>query len=51
MDLLQPKIELLARLLDQRVAALSGVAEVRRRGFMVGIELVGSPGHVRLGTA
>ena len=36
---LQPKIELLARLLDERLARLPAVAEVRQRGFMVGIEL------------
>ncbi|HUB05072.1 MAG TPA: adenosylmethionine--8-amino-7-oxononanoate transaminase [Solirubrobacteraceae bacterium] len=39
LELLAPKIELLARLLDQRVRPLGVVAEVRRRGFMVGIEL------------
>ena len=46
---LAPKIELLGRLLDQRVAVLAGVAEVRRRGLMVGIELVERPAHERLG--
>ena len=46
---LQPKIELLTRLLEQRVAPLPGVAEVRQRGFMVGIELVEQPGEARLG--
>ena len=49
LELLQPKIELLARLLEQRVAPLAGVAEVRQRGFMVGIELVNCPAYVRLG--
>jgi adenosylmethionine---8-amino-7-oxononanoate aminotransferase len=39
-ELMQPKIELLARLLEQRVSPLPAVAEVRQRGFMVGIELV-----------
>ena len=39
-EALQPKIELLAGLLAQRVAILPGVAEVRQRGFMVGIELI-----------
>src|SRR5207248_5214645 len=39
LELLQPKIELLARLIDNRVATLPGVAEVRQRGLMVGIEL------------
>jgi adenosylmethionine-8-amino-7-oxononanoate aminotransferase len=46
---LQPKTELLARLLDQRVAHLPGVAEVRQRGFMVGIELRDCPARERLG--
>jgi adenosylmethionine---8-amino-7-oxononanoate aminotransferase len=46
---LAPKIELLGRLLDQRVAGLPGVADVRRRGLMVGIELVQRPAHERLG--
>ncbi|MDQ6605047.1 MAG: adenosylmethionine--8-amino-7-oxononanoate transaminase [Actinomycetota bacterium] len=46
---LAPKIELLGRLLDQRVAVLPGVAEVRRRGLMVGIELVPRPANERLG--
>jgi adenosylmethionine-8-amino-7-oxononanoate aminotransferase len=49
LELLQPKIELLTRLLDQRIAKLPGVAEVRQRGFMVGIELVSAPVHDRLG--
>jgi adenosylmethionine-8-amino-7-oxononanoate aminotransferase len=46
---LQPKIELLARLLEHRVAVLSGVAEVRQRGFMVGIELTEHPAGERTG--
>jgi adenosylmethionine-8-amino-7-oxononanoate aminotransferase len=41
LELLQPKIELLARTLASRVAILPGVREVRQRGFMVGIELAG----------
>jgi adenosylmethionine-8-amino-7-oxononanoate aminotransferase len=49
LELLQPKTELLARLLDQRVAHLPGVAEVRQRGFMVGIELRDCPARERLG--
>ena len=44
-----PKIELLSRALDQRVAVLPGVAEVRQRGFMVGIELVARPEAERVG--
>ncbi len=46
---LQPKIELLTRLLDHRIAVLPAVAEVRQRGFMVGIELTEHPPHERLG--
>ncbi len=46
---LQPKIALLERLLAQRVAPLPGVAEVRQRGFMVGVELVEQPPRARLG--
>jgi adenosylmethionine-8-amino-7-oxononanoate aminotransferase len=49
LELLQPKIALLTRLLDQRVAPLPGVIEVRQRGFMVGIELIEQPPEVRLG--
>ncbi len=36
-------------LLDERVAPLPGVAEIRRRGFMVGIELAGRPLPERAG--
>ncbi|MFL5831802.1 MAG: adenosylmethionine--8-amino-7-oxononanoate transaminase [Solirubrobacteraceae bacterium] len=49
LELLAPKVELLTRLLSQRVAALPGVAEVRQRGFMVGIELCERPAGERLG--
>src|SRR5205085_7320681 len=45
---LQPKIGLLRTLLEP-VAALPGVAEVRQRGFMVGIELDGFPVEARMG--
>jgi adenosylmethionine---8-amino-7-oxononanoate aminotransferase len=45
---LQPKIELLAELLEP-VAALPAVREVRRCGFMVGIELDGFPLDARIG--
>jgi adenosylmethionine-8-amino-7-oxononanoate aminotransferase len=48
-EALQPKIELLRRLLEHRVAGLPGVAEVRQRGFMVGIELGERPAHERTG--
>jgi adenosylmethionine---8-amino-7-oxononanoate aminotransferase len=43
-----PKIALLERLLEQKVAPLAGVAEVRQRGLMVGIELTDA-GQERLG--
>jgi adenosylmethionine-8-amino-7-oxononanoate aminotransferase len=46
---LAPKIELLGALLEERVAPLAAVAEIRRRGFMVGIELGGFPEAVRIG--
>jgi adenosylmethionine-8-amino-7-oxononanoate aminotransferase len=49
MELLGPKIDLLDRLLIQRVAPLPMVAEVRRRGLMVGIELSGGRPGERLG--
>jgi adenosylmethionine-8-amino-7-oxononanoate aminotransferase len=49
LELLQPKIELVNRLLAQRVAVLPGVAEVRQRGFMVGIELIEQPVEHRTG--
>jgi adenosylmethionine-8-amino-7-oxononanoate aminotransferase len=45
---LQPKIELLTRLLDP-IAQLNCVGEVRQRGFMVGIELVDFPLEERMG--
>jgi adenosylmethionine-8-amino-7-oxononanoate aminotransferase len=45
---LEPKIQLLAELLEP-IAALAGVREVRRRGFMVGIELDGFPVDARIG--
>ena len=49
MESLQPKIELLTRMLEQRVAPLEGVAAIRQRGFMVGIELSETPPKARLG--
>ncbi len=48
LERLQPKIELLGRLLEQ-LAAHPAVSEVRRRGFMVGIELDGFPLEARMG--
>jgi adenosylmethionine-8-amino-7-oxononanoate aminotransferase len=49
LERLQPKIELLGRLLEQLVAPLPSVAEVRRRGFMTGIELAAFPVEARMG--
>ena len=48
LERLQPKIELLGRLLEP-VAELPMVSEVRRRGFMVGIELERYPAEARMG--
>ncbi len=49
LETLQPKIELLHRNLDRRVAVLPLVGQIRQRGFMVGIELVGGQPGERLG--
>ncbi len=46
---LAPKIELLGELLDEHVAPLASVAEIRRRGTMVGIELTDFPLASRMG--
>ncbi|MGH2900362.1 MAG: aminotransferase class III-fold pyridoxal phosphate-dependent enzyme, partial [Solirubrobacteraceae bacterium] len=46
---LAPKIELLHGLLDELVAPLPSVREIRRRGFMVGIELRPFPLGARMG--
>jgi adenosylmethionine-8-amino-7-oxononanoate aminotransferase len=51
LDALQGKIALLADLLAEQVAPLSSVAEIRRRGFMVGIELTEFPLEARMGHA
>jgi len=48
LDHLQRKIELLEQLLEP-IAARAEVAEVRRRGFMVGIELAAQPVEARMG--
>ncbi|HEX2125465.1 MAG TPA: adenosylmethionine--8-amino-7-oxononanoate transaminase [Thermoleophilaceae bacterium] len=48
LERLRPKIELLGRLLE-RVELLPAVREVRRRGFMVGIELEEHPVELRMG--
>lgn len=49
LEALRPKIELLRRALGQRMGALDAVADVRQRGFMVGIELAGGAVQDRLG--
>ena len=49
LERLGPKIALLGELLDERVAPLPAVAEVRRRGFMTGIELTAFPAAARMG--
>ena len=46
---LQPKIALLGELLEEHVVPLPAVGEVRRRGFMVGIELAGFALAERMG--
>jgi adenosylmethionine-8-amino-7-oxononanoate aminotransferase len=48
LERLDPKIGLMAELLEP-IAALPAVAEVRQRGFMVGIELQGFPVEARMG--
>jgi adenosylmethionine-8-amino-7-oxononanoate aminotransferase len=48
LERLQPKVELLAQLLDP-IAAHPDVSEVRRRGFMTGIDLTGYPAELRIG--
>ena len=49
LDRLQPKIALLHELLDELVEPLAAVAEVRRCGFMTGIEMRESPLEARMG--
>ena len=49
LERLQPKIDLLARLLERQIEGLPDVAEVRHRGMMVGIELGGASPADRLG--
>jgi len=46
---LQPKVALLGELLCEHVEPLQAVREVRRRGFMVGIELEDFPLALRMG--
>jgi adenosylmethionine---8-amino-7-oxononanoate aminotransferase len=49
LERLQPKIALLGELLEEHVGPLAGVAEVRRRGFMAGIQLAEFPLEARMG--
>jgi adenosylmethionine---8-amino-7-oxononanoate aminotransferase len=49
LERLQGKIALLAELLADQVEGLPVVREIRRRGFMVGIELEGFPLEARIG--
>jgi adenosylmethionine---8-amino-7-oxononanoate aminotransferase len=49
LERLAPKIDLLATLLAEHVCGQPGVAEVRQRGFMVGIELAEFPVGARAG--
>ncbi|HEY6760214.1 MAG TPA: adenosylmethionine--8-amino-7-oxononanoate transaminase, partial [Baekduia sp.] len=49
LEALQPKMALLAELLEDSVAVLPAVRAIRRRGFMVGIELVDFPLEARMG--
>jgi adenosylmethionine-8-amino-7-oxononanoate aminotransferase len=49
LERLAPKIALLGELLDELVAPLPTVAEVRRRGFMTGIELTPFAADTRMG--
>jgi adenosylmethionine-8-amino-7-oxononanoate aminotransferase len=49
LETLAPKIALLGALLDEHVAPLPAVREVRRVGTMTGIELTGFPLEARMG--
>jgi len=49
LERLVPKMALLAQELERHVAPLAAVAEVRRRGFMCGIELTPQPLEARMG--
>jgi adenosylmethionine-8-amino-7-oxononanoate aminotransferase len=46
---LEAKIDLLGALLAEHVAPLPAVGEIRRRGFMTGIEIAGFPYEERVG--
>jgi adenosylmethionine-8-amino-7-oxononanoate aminotransferase len=49
LEALARKVELLGALLDEHVAPLPAVREIRRRGTMTGIELVDFPLEARMG--
>jgi adenosylmethionine---8-amino-7-oxononanoate aminotransferase len=49
LERLEPKIALLGELLDELVAPLPTVADIRRRGFMTGIELTPFAAAARMG--
>jgi adenosylmethionine-8-amino-7-oxononanoate aminotransferase len=49
LERLQPKIAMLGELLAEHVEPLPAVKEVRRCGFMTGIELTGYPVEARIG--
>src|SRR5438270_182132 len=49
LEALEPKLALLGELLDEHVAPLPVVREIRRRGAMVGIELTDFPLEARMG--
>jgi len=49
LERLAPKIALLGELLEELVQDLPTVAEIRRRGFMTGIELIAFPLDARMG--
>jgi adenosylmethionine-8-amino-7-oxononanoate aminotransferase len=49
LERLQAKIALLSDLLDEHVAPLATVGEIRRCGFMTGIDVVGFPLEARIG--
>src|SRR3954465_15878551 len=49
LERLQPKIGLFGELLAEEVEPLAAVAEVRRRGFMAGIQLAEFPVDARMG--
>jgi adenosylmethionine-8-amino-7-oxononanoate aminotransferase len=49
LERLEGKIALLGRWLKEMVAPMPSVAAIRRRGFMVGIELRGYPAAARMG--